>query len=90
MANPLQAAWSSAMAFSLGAAVPLIAIAFSPASARVAITVVVTLIALGILGALAARLGGAPLGRAAARVVVWGALAMALTAAIGQLVGTAV
>jgi VIT1/CCC1 family predicted Fe2+/Mn2+ transporter len=90
MAKPLQAAWSSALSFSLGAALPLIAIAFSPASARVAITVAVTLIALGVLGALGARLGGAPLGRAAARVVVWGALAMALTTAIGQLVGTAV
>ena len=53
-------------------------------------TVVVTLIALGGLGDLGARLGGAPRGRAGIRVVVWGAIAMAITAAIGALVGTAI
>jgi VIT1/CCC1 family predicted Fe2+/Mn2+ transporter len=90
MARPLQAAWSSAVSFSLGALVPLLAITLVPAGARVVVTVVVTLIALAALGAVGARLGGAPLVRAAARVAVWGAVAMALTYAIGAVVGTAV
>ena len=53
-------------------------------------TVAVTLVALGLLGDLGARLGGAPRGRATVRVVVWGAIAMAITAGIGALVGTAI
>ena len=60
----------------------------TPASARVAATVVVTLIALGLLGDVGARLGGAPRRRAIVRVVAWGAVAMAITAGIGALVGT--
>ncbi len=54
------------------------------------LTVAVTLVALAVLGALGARLGGRPLLRAAVRVGAWGAVAMALTSAIGALVGTAV
>ena len=90
LARPLQAAWSSAVSFSLGAVVPLLAITLTPGEVRVLLTVVVTLVALGALGALGARLGGAPLLRAAMRVGAWGAAAMALTSAIGALVGTAV
>lgn len=60
----------------------------TPTSARIAATVGVTLIALGVLGDLGARLGGAPERRATARVVMWGAAAMAITAAIGALVGS--
>lgn len=90
MAQPLQAAWSSAISFSLGALVPLLAITLTPAGARVPFTVILTLIALAALGAVGARLGGAPLVRAAARVATWGAVAMALTYAIGALVGTSV
>lgn len=90
MARPLQAAWSSAISFSLGALVPLLAITLTPASLRVAVTVVITLVALAALGAVGARLGGAPLARAAARVAAWGAVAMALTYAIGAAVGTTV
>lgn len=90
LARPLQAAWSSAVSFSLGAVVPLLAITLTPGGIRVPLTVVVTLVALGALGALGARLGGAPLLRAAVRVGAWGAAAMALTSAIGALVGTAV
>ena len=52
------------------------------------VAVIVTLIALGVLGDLGARLGGAPRRRAAARVVAWGAIAMGITAGIGALVGT--
>ena len=69
---------------------PLLAVALAPAAARIGVTVVVTLIALGGLGDVGARLGGAPRGRAGIRVVVWGAIAMAVTAAIGALVGTAI
>src|SRR4051812_24993999 len=87
LARPLQAAWASALAFSIGAALPLLAVALPPASARASVVVVVTLLALGLLGDLGAQLGGAPRRRASARVVVWGAIAMAVTAGIGALVG---
>jgi vacuolar iron transporter family protein len=87
LARPLQAAWASALAFSIGAALPLLAVALPPPSARASVVVVVTLLALGLLGDLGARLGGAPRRRASARVVVWGAIAMAVTAGIGALVG---
>ena len=89
LARPFQAAWASAVSFSTGAALPLLAVALTPASARAAVTVIVTLVALGLLGDLGARLGGAPRRPATFRVVTWGAVAMAITAAIGALVGTA-
>ena len=87
-ARPFQAAWTSALSFAAGASLPLLAVAATPASVRVGVTVVVTLVALGLLGDLGARLGGAPRHRATARVVAWGAVAMAITAGIGALVGT--
>ncbi len=90
IARPVQAAASSAVSFAAGAALPLLAIALAAASTRVAVTLVVALVALALLGGLAARLGGAPVGRAVARVVVGGAAAMGLTMLIGRLVGTAV
>jgi vacuolar iron transporter family protein len=89
-ARPLQAAGASALSFAVGAALPLLAVLAFGHSTRVAGLVAVTLLALAGLGALGARLGGAPVGRAVARVVFWGATAMAVTAAIGALVGTAV
>jgi vacuolar iron transporter family protein len=88
LARPLQAAWTSALAFSAGAALPLLAVAVSPAVAREATLVLVTLIALGLLGDLGAHLGGAPRLRATVRIVVWGAVAMGITAGIGALVGS--
>jgi VIT1/CCC1 family predicted Fe2+/Mn2+ transporter len=88
LARPFQAAWTSALSFAAGATVPLLAVAVLPAAARVGAAVVVTLIALGLLGDVGARLGGAPRRRATVRVVAWGAGAMAITAAIGALVGT--
>jgi VIT1/CCC1 family predicted Fe2+/Mn2+ transporter len=88
LARPFQAAWTSALSFSAGAALPLLVVAATPAQVRVGAAVVVTLIALGLLGDLGARLGGAPRRRAAVRVVAWGAVAMAITAGIGALVGT--
>lgn len=87
LARPLQAAWASALSFSAGAALPLLSVALAPSAARVATAVAVTLVALGLLGDLGARLGGAPRRPATIRVVVWGALAMAITAGIGALVG---
>ena len=65
LARPIQAAWASALSFSAGAALPLLVVVLSPAAAREAATVVATLIALGLLGDLGARLGGAPPRRAA-------------------------
>ena len=88
MARPFQAAWASALSFSAGAVIPLLAIALVGGTARVPVCVVVTALALALLGGLGARLGGARPGRAATRVVAWGLIAMGATAAIGGLVGT--
>jgi VIT1/CCC1 family predicted Fe2+/Mn2+ transporter len=87
LARPLQAAWTSALSFALGALLPLTAVMATPAFLRVLGCVVVTLVALGMLGGLGARLGGAPRRRAVLRVTAWGAAAMAITSAIGALVG---
>jgi VIT1/CCC1 family predicted Fe2+/Mn2+ transporter len=86
-ARPLQAAWASALSFSAGAILPLVAIGVSPPSAQGVICVAVTLVALALLGDIGARLGGAPRLPATLRVLAWGAVAMAATAAIGSLVG---
>jgi VIT1/CCC1 family predicted Fe2+/Mn2+ transporter len=89
-ARPLQAAWTSALSFSAGAIVPLLAISVSPPSARAAICVAVTFVALAVLGDVGARLGGAHRVRATLRVLAWGAVAMAATAGIGAVLGTTV
>lgn len=89
-ARPLQAAGASALSFAVGAILPLLAIGLFGSSIRVVACVVVTILALAGLGALGARLGGAPEIPAVIRVVFWGAVAMAATAAIGALVGAAV
>jgi len=89
-ARPLQAAWASALSFTAGAALPLLAIALAPGGSRVVVCVALTLIALGLLGSLGAELGGAPRLKAAGRVLVWGAIAMAATSGIGALTGAAV
>jgi VIT1/CCC1 family predicted Fe2+/Mn2+ transporter len=86
----LQASWTSAASFTTAAILPLVAVGLAPRGSRVAVTAVVALIALFILGVLGAKAGGAPWPRAAARVVVGGGLAMALTAAIGHIVGTVI
>ncbi|MCR6701580.1 MAG: VIT family protein [Dokdonella sp.] len=87
-ARPVQAALTSALTFSIGAAIPLAAAALAPPARIASIVVVASLLSLGILGALAARAGGARAWVGAARVLVWSTLAMAATAAIGRLVGT--
>ncbi len=89
-ARPWQAAIVSAASFSLGAAVPLVVLLFASGDALIAAIALVALAVLGATGAAAGRLGGAPMGRAALRVVLGGGLAMALTALVGTLVGTAV
>jgi VIT1/CCC1 family predicted Fe2+/Mn2+ transporter len=89
LANPLQAALVSAASFASLAALPIVALLLAPAPARVPVIAAVSLASLGVLGALGGHLGGAPVGRAALRVVVGGGLAMAVTALIGHLLGTA-
>lgn len=88
-ARPLQAAWTSGVAFSSGAVLPLVAIGLAPASVRATVCVATTLVALALLGDIGARLGGAQRLPATLRVLVWGAVAMAVTAGIGALVGQA-
>ena len=90
LARPAQAAAVSALSFTLGALVPLLVVVLVPSAARIPTTVAVTLVGLGLLGYLGARLGGAPAARATLRVLLGGAAALALTALIGQLVGAAV
>jgi VIT1/CCC1 family predicted Fe2+/Mn2+ transporter len=92
LARPLQAASYSALSFAAGAAVPLVAVmlAGQSAAARVIVTFVVALIALAGLGAAGARAGGAPFGKATVRMLVLGGLAMAVTALVGKVLGTAV
>jgi len=89
-ARPVQAAFASAAAFTVGAALPLLTVAVSPAAMIVPLVSVASLVFLALLGAIGARAGGANVLIATARVVFWGALAMALTAGIGVLIGTAV
>jgi vacuolar iron transporter family protein len=89
-ANPVQAALTSAATFAVGAALPLLAALAAPAALLVPVVAGGSLVVLTALGALAARTGGAPVLPAAARVVFWGALAMALTAGAGKLFGAAV
>lgn len=90
LARPLQAAWSSAVSFALGAALPLAAMTLAPTAAQVGVTLAAATSALAILGGWSARLGGAPVGRAVARVVAGGLAAMGLTMGIGKLFGVAV
>jgi VIT1/CCC1 family predicted Fe2+/Mn2+ transporter len=89
-ARPVQAAFASAAAFSIGALPPLIVAMGFPMSWMTEAVAVLTLFLLAVLGALAAHLGGAPRSRGAVRVAFWGAAAMACTAAVGHLFGTVV
>ncbi|MGQ7830602.1 VIT1/CCC1 transporter family protein [Altererythrobacter sp. Z27] len=89
-ARPLQAAFASALTFSVGAALPLLVVLLVPVAMLTAGVVAVSLLALALLGAMGAHAGGAPLAKPVIRVVFWGALAMAVTAGVGKLFGTAV
>jgi len=90
LARPLQAAVTSALSFAIGALLPLLAMLAAGGELRIAATAVVSTIALGVLGATGARLGGAAIRPATVRVVLGGLGAMALTTFIGRLLGTAV
>lgn len=89
-ARPVQAALTSAATFAVGAAMPLVTVLLSPPNSIIVAVSVASLGFLALLGAIGAKAGGANVMRATARVTFWGALAMALTAGIGALVGTSV
>ncbi len=89
-AHPIQAALTSAATFSAGASLPLAMAVLVPLSQAVIMVSGAALLFLALLGAVGAYAGGANIARATARVTFWGALAMACTAGIGRLVGTAV
>ena len=89
-ARPVQAALASAAAFAVGAVLPVAAALVAPGSAVSVAVAAVTLVALAVLGGVAGYVGGASVVRGAVRVTFWGALAMAITAGVGALFGTAV
>ena len=89
-AQPLQAAITSAITFAVGASAPLFVAWFWPRDTLIYAVGVATLIFLGVLGAAGAKIGGAPLAKAALRVMFWGVVAMGITAAIGAVFGTTI
>jgi len=89
-ARPLQAAITSALTFTAGAAAPLLVVAVVPVALLIPAVAIVSLLCLAVLGTLGAKAGGAPLAPSLLRVTFWGALAMAVTAGVGRLFGTAV
>ena len=89
-ARPMQAALWSAVAFSLGATVPVVTAAVAPVTSLLWLVPTLAIVLLGALGAIAAATGGAPPLRGAVRVCFWGSLAMGLTAVVGKLFGISV
>ena len=89
-ARPIQAALTSAAAFTAGAALPVAAVILAPSAIVVPVVAAASLIYLAILGVVGAKAGGAAILPATIRVTFWGALAMAVTAGIGMLIGKAV
>lgn len=87
LTSPWAAAFSSALSFTVGAVLPLVAILLPPTSLRVPVTVVTVLIALAVTGLVSARLGGAPALRAVLRNVLGGGVALVVTYVIGHLAG---
>jgi VIT1/CCC1 family predicted Fe2+/Mn2+ transporter len=85
--NPLAAAVSSAVSYTVGALLPLLAIVLPPASARIAVAFAAVMLALALTGAVSAHLGGSPKPLAMVRLVAGGALAMIATYGVGELVG---
>ena len=90
LSRPLQAAWISAVSFATFALVPVAALLVAPVALRLPAIAGLSLASLAFLGAFGGHLGGAPIARAALRVTIGGGLAMAVTAAIGRLLGVAV
>jgi vacuolar iron transporter family protein len=89
-ARPIQAAFTSAATFSVGAALPVLVAILSPLANAIPLVSIAALAFLALLGAVGAKAGGANVGRATVRVAFWGAFAMAITAGIGHLIGAAV
>lgn len=89
-ARPIQAALASAATFAVGAALPLLMVLISPPAVMVPFVAGSSLVFLALMGGLAARVGGANVAIGAGRVTLWGALAMAATAAVGALFGNVV
>ncbi|MCI7479744.1 VIT1/CCC1 transporter family protein [[Pasteurella] aerogenes] len=89
-ANPLQAAFSSAASFAIGAAIPILVILLLPLNTLLIALIISTLIGLGLLGYISAKLGGAPIRPAVMRILIWGVIAMGVTGIIGKLVGVTV
>lgn len=89
-ARPIQAAFTSAVTFTVGALMPLLMVLICPLSILVPAVSISSLAFLGLLGAIGAKAGGASILKATARVMFWGAFAMALTAGIGKFFGTVV
>ncbi len=87
-ARPLQAATASALAFVVGAAMPMLVAVFAPIHIISPLVTTSSLVVLAVLGAVAAQLGRAPILRGAIRVIFWGAVAMGVTALIGKVFGT--
>jgi len=90
LSRPIQAAWISAASFAFFATIPIAALLVAPASLRIPLIAVLCLVSLAALGAFGGYLGGAPLGRASLRVTLGGALAMAVTAFIGRILGVSI
>ena len=90
IARPVQAALTSAVAFSAGAALPLLTVIISPANLLVPLVSIASLLFLALLGAIGARAGGANILKATLRVTFWGALAMIITAGVGHIFGTVI
>ncbi len=88
-ARPVQAAFTSAVTFTVGAALPLVVSQLSPLSMVTPVVAVASIIYLALLGAIGAWAGRAPIWRAVVRVTFWGAVAMAITAGVGALFGVA-
>ncbi len=87
-ARPLQAALTSAASFSTGAILPLLMAAIVPAQSAIAVIALSALISLAILGGIAARAGGAPIGPGIIRITFWSALAMGVSSGVGALFGS--
>lgn len=88
--NPWHAAAASALAFTVGALLPLLSVVLSPPPARIAVTFVAVVVALAATGSVSAHVGGAGRWRAVGRLIAGGALAMAITFGIGALLGATV
>ncbi|MEB3331693.1 MAG: VIT family protein [Synechococcaceae cyanobacterium] len=89
-ARPIQASLASAASFSIGALMPVFTVLLAPQTSLTSVTLLSALATLALLGAFSARVGGAPLRRGAVRMLVWGALAMGLTALVGHAFGAVI